>query len=108
MKEILIYMNAHFCEDLEIAELASQFHMSESAFCRFFKSIMHISAVTYVNNLRIAESCRLLLSTEEAISKIASDCGFRNISYFNRVFQERMHQTPGQFRSLSAENRTAI
>ena len=93
---------------LEIAELASQFHMSESAFCRFFKSIMHISAVTYVNNLRIAESCRLLLSTEEAISKIASDCGFRNISYFNRVFQERMHQTPGQFRSLSAENRTAI
>lgn len=108
MKEILTYMNAHFCEDLEIAELASQFHMSESAFCRFFKSIMHISAVTYVNNLRIAESCRLLLSTEEAISKIASDCGFRNISYFNRVFQERMHQTPGQFRSLSAENRTAI
>ena len=81
---------------------------SQSAFCRFFKSIMHISAVTYVNNLRIAESCRLLLSTEEAISKIASDCGFRNISYFNRVFQERMHQTPGQFRSLSAENRTAI
>ena len=99
MKEILTYMNAHFCEDLEIAELASQFHMSESAFCRFFKSIMHISAVTYVNNLRIAESCRLLLSTEEAISKIASDCGFRNISYFNRVFQERMHQTPGQFRN---------
>ena len=88
MKEILTYMNAHFC--------------------RFFKSIMHISAVTYVNNLRIAESCRLLLSTEEAISKIASDCGFRNISYFNRVFQERMHQTPGQFRNLSAENRTAI
>lgn len=42
MKEILTYMNAHFCEDLEIAELASQFHMSESAFCRFFKSIMHI------------------------------------------------------------------
>ena len=39
MKEILTYMNAHFCEDLEIAELASQFHMSESAFCRFFKSI---------------------------------------------------------------------
>ena len=92
MKEILTYMNAHFCEDLEIAELASQFHMSESAFCRFW----------------IAESCRLLLSTEEAISKIASDCGFRNISYFNRVFQERMHQTPGQFRNLSAENRTAI
>ena len=59
MKEILTYMNAHFCEDLEIAELASQFHMSESAFCRFFKSIMHISAVTYVNNLRIAESCRV-------------------------------------------------
>ena len=54
------------------------------------------------------EKNRLLLSTEEAISKIASDCGFRNISYFNRVFQERMHQTPGQFRSLSAENRTAI
>ena len=69
---------------------------------------MLISAVTYVNNLRIAESCRLLLSTEEAISKIASDCGFRNISYFNRVFQDRMHQTPWQFRSLSAENRTAI
>ena len=105
MKEILTYMNGHFCEDLEIAELAKQFHMSESAFCRFFKSIMHISAVTYLNNLRIAKSCRLLVASEEAISKIAGDCGFRNISYFNRVFQDRMHQTPGQFRSLVSENR---
>lgn len=108
MKEILTYMNEHFCEDLEIAELARQFHMSESAFCRFFKSIMHISAVTYLNNLRIAKSCRLLVASGEAISKIAGDCGFRNISYFNRVFQDRMHQTPGQFRSLSSENRVVM
>lgn len=98
MKEILTYMNDHFCEDLEIAAIAARFHMSESAFCRFFKSIMHVSAVAYLNNLRIARSCQLLLSTEESVSKIASDCGFRNISYFNRVFQNRMHQTPGQFR----------
>ncbi len=35
MKEILTYMNAHFCEDLEIAELASQFHMSERLFAVF-------------------------------------------------------------------------
>ena len=73
----------HWHEEVELfyaVKGEAVFHMSESAFCRFFKSIMHISAVTYVNNLRIAESCRLLLSAEEAISKIASDCGFRNTS----------------------------
>ena len=60
MKEILTCIRMLISgEDLEIAELASQFHMSESAFCRFFKSIMHISAVTYVNNLRICRGgCR--------------------------------------------------
>ena len=98
LKNIMTYIREHCTEDLSVAELAAQNSMSTSQFCRFFHSMARMTPVAYINSCRIAESCRMLLSTDKPIGEIATECGFDNISYFNRVFIKMMHRQPREYR----------
>ena len=41
---------------------------------------------------------RLLISSDSSILAIASEVGFENLSYFNRIFKKRFGQTPREYR----------
>ncbi len=97
-KEILQYLRANYTGNPTIPELASRFHMSEGQFCRFFRSQVNMTAMEYLNYYRIGIACDLLRQSDAGISAIAADCGYSNISYFNRVFRRYMHCTPTQYR----------
>ncbi len=98
IKDIMTYMREHCTEDISVRELAGQNSMSASQFCRFFHSMAHMTPVTYINSCRITESCQKLLNTDRPVGEIAIDCGFDNISYFNRVFMRMMHRKPSEYR----------
>jgi len=40
----------------------------------------------------------MIIETEHTISEISYECGFNNISNFNRVFRERIGTTPSDYR----------
>jgi AraC-like DNA-binding protein len=92
------YVQTHAQEPLHAREAARILHLSESAFCKFFKRVSGKTFSDYVNDVRIGMACRLLLETELPIADIAFQCGFDNLSYFNRVFKSKKHCTPGQHR----------
>jgi AraC-like DNA-binding protein len=52
----------------------------------------------FVNDLRVGRACRLLAETEMSITEIALNCGYRNISNFNRQFLRLRETSPRQFR----------
>jgi AraC-like DNA-binding protein len=89
----------HFHEAITLKQVADLVFMSESNFCKFFKKATNTTFSDYLNDLRINEACHLLLSSEENISKIAHDCGFESLSYFNRVFLKKKDQSPSRFRN---------
>jgi AraC-like DNA-binding protein/mannose-6-phosphate isomerase-like protein (cupin superfamily) len=103
IKDIMTYMREHCTEDISVRALAGQNSMSPSQFCRFFHSMAHMTPVTYINSCRITESCRMLLNTDMTVSEIAMECGFDNISYFNRVFMKLMHRQPREYRRSIAK-----
>ena len=72
--------------------------MSPSAFSRYFKRVMGKTFSRFVNELRIGQACRALLETDRPIAEIAYDCGFNNLSNFNRRFRELRGVSPRQFR----------
>ena len=53
----------------------------------------------YINQLRIEEAKRLLLSTSMSISEIASYVGYFNISYFSTVFHKLVGVSPFDWRN---------
>lgn len=86
--------------DYRIAHLAAKMHVSES----YIRKILADDGVTFSALLRQArlESARARLEDpryrERQIGLIALECGFNDISYFNRVFQRHYGQTPTQCR----------
>ncbi|PKP72015.1 MAG: AraC family transcriptional regulator [Alphaproteobacteria bacterium HGW-Alphaproteobacteria-5] len=80
------------------AELASQLKMTPQAFSKFFRAATGHTFVGFVNILRINEACRLLAGTDRSITQVAMDCGYNNISNFNRQFLQLKGTTPSNFR----------
>lgn len=80
--------------------------MTESGFCHFFKKRAQKSFIDFLNDLRVGEAARMLLETTNTISEISYDCGFNNISNFNRIFKKRKGVTPSEFRDYNINKLT--
>ena len=97
-RQILKYVEQHYQESLTIEKLASAVGFSQSHFMKFFKNTFGISFTAYLNDYRLTMASRLLLASEDSILTVAAECGFENLSYFNRRFKERFGMTPSAFR----------
>jgi AraC-like DNA-binding protein len=95
------FVQNNFKGNLLLSDAAKKIHLSESAFCKFFKRISNKTFSEYVNEVRIDHACTLLIETDRPVSAIATDCGFSTIAYFNRVFLRNKKVTPRKFRMLS-------
>lgn len=98
IKSILSYVAEHFQKEITIEEIAGHCHYSKSYFMKFFKEIMGISFIQYVNDYRLEVAAKLLTTTSASIVEIALDTGFENLSYFNRCFKRKYGTTPGAYR----------
>ena len=102
ISQALDYVNSHFKERIQIAELAAACHLSETHFRRTFTQTMHMTPLEYVNLVRIEAACKLLRTTSEPIQDIAMQCGFLTLASFNRNFKEYMETTPHAWRKDTA------
>jgi AraC-like DNA-binding protein len=91
------YVIDNFKSQISITEAAKLVNFTNTSFCRFFKQRTHKSFVQYVNEIRIAHACKLLVEGNYSINRIASESGFDNISNFNTQFKKIKLITPSQF-----------
>lgn len=97
-RQILKYIETHYSEPLSIQKMAEASGFSQSHFMKFFKQTFGTSFIEYLNTYRLTMASRLLLASEDTVLTVAGDCGFDNLSYFNRMFKRRFHMTPSDFR----------
>ena len=98
MKLILKYIENHYMDKITIADMAAEVGLSQSHFMKYFKNTMGTSFIDYLNEYRLTMASRLLVSSESSILNIASEAGFENLSYFNRIFKKRYEMTPREYR----------
>ncbi|WP_125562590.1 MULTISPECIES: AraC family transcriptional regulator [Pseudoalteromonas] len=96
---VINYIYDNYTESLSAELLARQAHMSTNHFHRFFKKRTECTVTEFINQLRIAKACKLLLKTKAPITVISDQCGFNNLSNFNRRFLAIKQCTPSQFRA---------
>lgn len=99
IEKINNYIQQNLNQNIRIKEAADLVNMSETAFSHFFKKRTQRSFSDYITDLRIGNAARHLIETEKTISEICYDCGFNNISNFNRIFKKKLGFTPSEFRS---------
>jgi len=92
------WVEANYRDDIRLADIASVACMSKSSFCRFFKLHTGKTVSEYVLDIRLGHAIRRLLNTADPINNISNECGFNNVSNFNRVFKKKKGMSPSQFR----------
>ena len=99
IQKVSEYIHKNLNQKIFIQDVASLINMSESAFSHFFKKSTNSSFSDYVIDLRLGHAARELIEPEKSINEICFDCGFSNISNFNRSFKKKIGFTPSSFRA---------
>lgn len=92
------YMNQNFQKQITLSEVAKLANMTDVSFSRFFKSRTGITFIDSLVEMRLGHASRLLIDTTQSVAEIAYNCGFNNISNFNRLFKKKKACTPKEFR----------
>ncbi len=92
------YIEKHYAENLDRDMIAKAAHITPNYLSKLFHQETGMSLREYVNQLRIREAKRMMLSTESSIGEIASNVGFDNISYFSTVFRKMTGLSPVEWR----------
>ncbi len=107
VEKVMNYAHQNFHKPISLSEVAKLCSMTETAFSRFFKLHTGMSFINCLNEIRLGHASRLLIETTHSISEIAYECGFNNISNFNRIFKGRKGCTPKDLR-VSYEQGTRV
>ena len=95
------YIMTNFRRNISLQDVAEVANMSVTSFCRFFKACTRKSFSLFLNEIRIGYACKLLLEEGHNISQVCYECGFNNMSNFNRQFKKITGKSPLQYRSQS-------
>lgn len=98
IRPVLEFINENFTENITIELLSQKAHTCQSYFMSEFKRATGVSALEYVNQLRLKTARELLIDTGKSVSEIAYECGFHNLSNFNRLFRAMSGCSPNDYR----------
>lgn len=100
INKVCHFIQENYQKPLPLREIAGLIHLSESAFCKFFKKTTGKTFSEYVNFIRVQAVCRALQESDNTIAEIAFASGFESLTYFNRVFKTAKGMTPKTFRKV--------
>lgn len=98
VKNAAEYITQHFSEDISLAKVADTLHVNTSYLSTLFRQATGTTFKEYLNRIRIEEAARLLSNTDYPVMEIAIACGYKDQSYFTKVFKKLTGLTPRQYR----------
>lgn len=100
-------MEENFAYNLKIENYAQLCHMSLSAFKKSFKQYYGTTPAAWLQLRKLDLACHRVLQSSLPINQISFECGFEDTSHFIRVFKQKYHLTPLQYR-IKYSNRVEI
>lgn len=99
--KLMHYIQQNFKQEITLQQAASVSGLQIHSFCRFFKSLTNRTFSDFLNEVRIGFASKLLQQSDLPVTQIALECGYVNISYFNRCFKKINKVSPKVYRTLS-------
>ncbi len=102
------YINQHYQEEIRLNQLADMVGMTSVSFSRFFKLRTGKNLSDYIIDIRLGFASRMLVDSTMSIAEICYECGFNNLSNFNRIFKKKKECSPKEFRENYRKNKKLI
>ncbi|MEC0241930.1 AraC family transcriptional regulator [Paenibacillus dokdonensis] len=97
-RETVGYLQKHWMEAFHSQKMEEALHFQFDHITRCMKKYTGMTPLQYVHHLRINHAVILLEQTTFPIQEIAERVGIPNVSFFGRLFRERIGMPPGQYR----------
>jgi len=98
----LRHIEAHPAARLSIESLAEESNVSPYHFLRIFEQVVGLTPGQYMLRMRLHRAAVRLRQSADSICAVALDCGFDDLSTFNRQFRRAIGLTPGAYRQRRA------
>ena len=100
IQQVIRYINLHYTEEIRLSQLAELTDMTPVSFSRFFKLRTGKSLSDYIIDIRLGHATRQLVDSTKTVAEICYECGFNNLSNFNRIFKKKKGCSPKEFREI--------
>ncbi|GAB3246493.1 AraC family transcriptional regulator [Larkinella harenae] len=97
LNKVHAYIMNNFKSPIRLTDAADIANMSPTAFSRYFKQRMQKPFSQFVIELKVGYACKLLMLNKFSILQICYECGFQNVSNFNKQFKHYTELSPKQF-----------
>ena len=101
LNKVIEFTFKEFQRPITLKEVSGLANLTPEAFCKYFKTRTRKTYINFLNEIRINHACRLL-TEDKSIAAICYDCGFTNLSNFNRIFKKIKQAAPGEWRKINA------
>lgn len=108
LEQAFAFMRANYDKEISLNDVAKTVSMLDVSFSRFIKKQTGKTFIDSLNDIRLGHASRLLIDTTATIAEVSIQCGYNNLSYFNRIFRRKHGCTPREFRSNYSGTRVFI
>ncbi|OCT11598.1 AraC family transcriptional regulator [Paenibacillus pectinilyticus] len=98
LRPALSYIDEHLTERITVEDVCRILNLSYHYFIKYFKKVMGLSFIDYVNYKRIKKAERLLLTGDLSIMEISYEAGIQNMAQFYKLFKRYNQCSPKEFK----------
>lgn len=98
MDGILNYIEHNYQENLKLGTIAELFGYNSSYLGKVFNKTTGKNFNSYVDEIRIENSKKLLMEEQYKVYEIAQMVGYTNVDYFHKKFKKYVGMSPAEYR----------
>jgi AraC family transcriptional regulator len=106
--ETALWIDAHSHEPISLEDAAIEAGLSAFHFLRLFSQVLGVTPHQYLVRSRLRHAARLLADDDRAVTQIALDVGFGDLSNFVRTFHRAAGVSPRAFRQAARGDRKIL
>jgi AraC-like DNA-binding protein len=106
--EAALWLDEHSPDEIDLERAAREAGLSPFHFLRLFAKVVGVTPHQYLLRSRLRHAARLLADEERAITDVALDVGFADLSNFVRSFHRAAGVSPGGFRKAAKGDRKIL
>lgn len=96
-RRLIEYCSLHYTERITLQSVADTLGYTPTYLSHVFSEKFNIGFSEFITTLRLEEA-KKQLKKSATVTSVAYDCGFGGVRNFNRVFKEKVGQTPTEYR----------
>ncbi|MGG4468378.1 response regulator [Paenibacillus alvei] len=102
VREAVRYIDKNLKTELSLKLVAEHVHLNPSYLSVLFKEQMKVTFSEYITRRRIEHAKEILIATNQPITDIVEECGYKTSKYFIKIFRELEGVTPSMYRRTNS------